>query len=108
MDWLPLDIHSQQFPHAFQELFHFAKGVGVSQAGAHRATVQGTEKAMGAGGAVQPSAHGDVPAGEGVSRLVVEHCDQKVSLPMAGHIDSLNASVAAGIMMYRVLSSRKA
>ena len=46
--------------------------------------------------------------GEGVSRLVVEHCDQKVSLPMAGHIDSLNASVAAGIMMYRVLSSRKA
>ena len=45
--------------------------------------------------------------GEGVSRLVVEHCDQKVSLPMAGHIDSLNASVAAGVMMYRVLSSRK-
>jgi 23S rRNA (guanosine2251-2'-O)-methyltransferase len=43
-----------------------------------------------------------------VSRLVVEHCDQKVSLPLAGHIDSLNASVAAGIMMYRVLSSRKA
>ena len=46
--------------------------------------------------------------GEGVSCLVVEHCDQKVSLPMAGHIDSLNASVAAGVMMYRVLSSRKA
>ena len=46
--------------------------------------------------------------GEGVSRLVLENCDQKVSLPMAGHIDSLNASVAAGIMMYRVLSSRKA
>ena len=46
--------------------------------------------------------------GEVVSRLVVEHCDQKVSLPMAGHIDSLNASVAAGVMMYRVLSSRKA
>ncbi len=45
--------------------------------------------------------------GEGVSRLVLEKCDQKVSLPMAGHIDSLNASVAAGVMMYRVLSSRK-
>ncbi len=44
--------------------------------------------------------------GEGISRLVLENCDQKVSLPMAGHIDSLNASVAAGIMMYRVLSSR--
>ena len=46
--------------------------------------------------------------GEGISRLVLENCDQKVSLPMAGHIDSLNASVAAGIMMYRVMSSRKA
>ncbi len=45
--------------------------------------------------------------GEGVSRLVLEKCDQKVSLPMAGHIDSLNASVAAGVMMYRVFSSRK-
>lgn len=46
--------------------------------------------------------------GEGVSRLTLETCDQKVSLPMAGHIDSLNASVAAGVVMYRVLSSRKA
>lgn len=46
--------------------------------------------------------------GEGVSRLTLETCDQKVSLPMAGHIDSLNASVAAGIVMYRVLSSRRA
>lgn len=45
--------------------------------------------------------------GEGVSRLTLEKCDQKVSLPMAGHIDSLNASVAAGIVMYRVLSSRR-
>ena len=46
--------------------------------------------------------------GEGISRLTVESCDQKVSLPMAGRIDSLNASVAAGVMMYRVLSSRRA
>lgn len=45
--------------------------------------------------------------GEGVSRLTLETCDQKVSLPMAGHIDSLNASVAAGIVMYRVLSFRR-
>lgn len=45
--------------------------------------------------------------GEGISRLVLEKCDQKVSLPMAGHIDSLNASVAAGIVMYHVLSSRR-
>ena len=33
--------------------------------------------------------------GEGISHLVLENCDQKVSLPMAGHLDSLNASVAA-------------
>ena len=45
--------------------------------------------------------------GEGISRLTLERCDVTVSLPMAGHIDSLNASVAAGIMMYRVLSSRR-
>ena len=46
--------------------------------------------------------------GEGISRLTLENCDQRVSLPMAGHIDSLNASVAAGVVMYRVLSSRRA
>ena len=45
--------------------------------------------------------------GEGISHLVLENCDQKVSLPMAGHLDSLNASVAAGVVMYRVLSSRR-
>ena len=47
-------------------------------------------------------------AGEGISHLVLETCDQKVSLPMAGHLDGLNASVAAGVVMYRVLSSRRA
>ena len=41
-----------------------------------------------------------------VSRLTLEKCDRKVSLPMKGKIDSLNASVAAGVMMYRVLQSR--
>jgi 23S rRNA (guanosine2251-2'-O)-methyltransferase len=46
--------------------------------------------------------------GEGISRLVLENSDVQVSLPMKGHIDSLNASVAAGIMMYRVLESRHA
>ena len=45
--------------------------------------------------------------GEGISRLTLERCDVEVSLPMVGHIDSLNASVAAGVMMYRVLSSRR-
>jgi 23S rRNA (guanosine2251-2'-O)-methyltransferase len=44
--------------------------------------------------------------GEGISRLTEEKCDASVSLPMKGHLDSLNASVAAGIMMYRVFTSR--
>lgn len=38
--------------------------------------------------------------GEGISRLVSTSCDQIVSIPMQGHIDSLNVSVAAGILMY--------
>ncbi len=45
--------------------------------------------------------------GEGISKLTAEKCDMAVSLPMKGHLDSLNASVAAGIMMYRVMESRK-
>ena len=44
---------------------------------------------------------------DGISRLVLEKCDQAVSLPMTGKIESLNASVAAGIMMYRVFDSRR-
>lgn len=43
----------------------------------------------------------------GISRLVAEKCDYSVSLPMSGKIESLNASVAAGVMMYRVLECRK-
>lgn len=44
--------------------------------------------------------------GEGISRLVAERCDKLVSLPMKGHIDSLNASVAAGILLYAVAGAR--
>jgi 23S rRNA (guanosine2251-2'-O)-methyltransferase len=44
---------------------------------------------------------------DGISRLVADKCDFAVSLPMKGHIDSLNASVAAGVMMYRVLEYRR-
>lgn len=44
--------------------------------------------------------------GSGVSRLVRETCDQVVSIPMKGHIDSLNASVAAGILMAEVARQR--
>ncbi len=44
--------------------------------------------------------------GEGVSRLVLEKCDRRVALPVRGRIDSLNASVAAGILMYEIVRSR--
>ena len=38
--------------------------------------------------------------GEGLSRLVRERCDYLVSIPMRGHVDSLNAGVAAGILLF--------
>ena len=44
--------------------------------------------------------------GKGVSRLVREKCDFVVSLPMKGKINSLNASVAAGILMYEIAKNR--
>ena len=44
--------------------------------------------------------------GEGVGRLVKEKCDYIVSIPMKGDIDSLNASVAAGVLMYEVVRQR--
>lgn len=42
----------------------------------------------------------------GISRDVMELCDTKVSIPMFGHIGSLNVSVAAGVMMYEVVRQR--
>ena len=44
--------------------------------------------------------------GEGVSRLVKEHCDFVASIPMKGDIDSLNASVAAGVLAYEIVRQR--
>lgn len=44
--------------------------------------------------------------GEGVSRLVREKCDMVASIPMKGEIDSLNASVAAGVLMYEIVRQR--
>lgn len=44
--------------------------------------------------------------GEGISRLVKEKCDFIVSIPMRGEINSLNASVAAGVVMYEALRQR--
>lgn len=45
--------------------------------------------------------------GFGLSRLVRECCDMVVSLPMNGKINSLNASVSAGILMYEIIKHRK-
>lgn len=44
--------------------------------------------------------------GEGISRLVKEKCDFIASIPMSGDINSLNASVAAGVIMYEALRQR--
>lgn len=44
--------------------------------------------------------------GEGMSRLVAENCDFLVSIPMKGHIDSLNASAAASILLYEAVRQR--
>ena len=44
--------------------------------------------------------------GEGVSRLVKEKCDMVASIPMKGDIDSLNASVAAGVLAYEIVRQR--
>ncbi len=45
--------------------------------------------------------------GRGVSRLVRENCDFVLSLPMSGRINSLNASVACGIVLYEAARQRK-
>lgn len=44
--------------------------------------------------------------GQGVSRLVREACDFTASIPMKGNIDSLNASVAAGVLAYEIVRQR--
>ena len=44
--------------------------------------------------------------GQGVGRLVKEKCDMTASIPMKGNIDSLNASVAAGVLAYEIVRQR--
>lgn len=44
--------------------------------------------------------------GEGVGRLVKENCDMVAAIPMKGNIDSLNASVAAGVLAYEIVRQR--
>ena len=46
--------------------------------------------------------------GEGMSRLVESKCDFLLNIPMVGEIGSLNASVATGIIMYKILEKRRA
>ena len=41
-----------------------------------------------------------------MSRIVAESCDFKVSIPMKGHISSLNASAAAAILLYEAVRQR--
>ena len=45
--------------------------------------------------------------GDGISRLMLERSDRRVTLPMLGQIESLNASVAAGIVIYEVVRARR-
>ena len=44
--------------------------------------------------------------GDGISELTLKKCDRRITLPMKGHIDSLNASVAAGILLFEVMRGR--
>lgn len=44
--------------------------------------------------------------GEGVGRLIKENCDFVAKIPMSGEIDSLNASVAAGVLAYEIVRQR--
>ena len=46
--------------------------------------------------------------GKGIGALTAKKCDKIVSLPMCGKINSLNASVAAGVLMYEALRKRRA
>ena len=45
--------------------------------------------------------------GKGISKLIKDNCDFMATIPMAGNINSLNASVSCGIILSRIVSSRR-
>ncbi|KRN04240.1 23S rRNA (guanosine(2251)-2'-O)-methyltransferase RlmB [Holzapfeliella floricola] len=45
--------------------------------------------------------------GKGISRLLKEQMDQMLTIPMVGHVQSLNAGVASGVLMYQAFTSRE-
>ena len=45
--------------------------------------------------------------GKGLRRLTEEHCDELISIPMAGQVSSLNVSVATGVCLYEVVRQRQ-
>jgi 23S rRNA (guanosine2251-2'-O)-methyltransferase len=46
--------------------------------------------------------------GKGMRRLTREHCDELVSIPMAGAVSSLNVSVASGVCLFEAVRQRRA
>ena len=44
--------------------------------------------------------------GKGISKIMKEKCDKLISIPMVGKLNSLNASVAGGILMYEIMTGR--
>jgi 23S rRNA (guanosine2251-2'-O)-methyltransferase len=46
--------------------------------------------------------------GSGLRRLVRERCDRLVSIPMRGHVESVNVSVAAGVTLFEAVRQRRA
>jgi 23S rRNA (guanosine2251-2'-O)-methyltransferase len=44
--------------------------------------------------------------GKGIRRNVAEHCDRRISIPMAGHVDSLNVSTAAAVIAWEIARGR--
>ena len=77
------------------------KAAGLWIAGAHTEGQSYTEAAL-----EGPLALVLGNEGEGLSRLVRERCDFLVQVPMKGNIESLNASVAAGVLLYEIIRRR--